>query len=231
MAVCYLPFLFFPPLPSLSSSLPSLSSSLPSLLSSAPSSPLLPSLQLWLVTRMWWAGVQRLLRFVRWRMDNWTVCSCTRGHSDSASSVREMTRYWPLCSGCPCTVQYRDDRPAVVAVCFGHFVLTLCTVLCCKLKCATEDGRWQACSGRCCTALFWPLSQLYCCAVNWRGCSRSSNSPSATLSSLPLPSCPYLSPPPPPPSLSLSQVFFASIRSTSSSQVYFMALNRRLVPQ
>ena len=127
MAVCYLPFLFFPPLPSLSSSLPSLSSSLPSLLSSAPSSPLLPSLQLWLVTRMWWAGVQRLLRFVRWGMDNWTVCSCTRGHSDSASSVREMTRYWPLCSGCPCTVQYRDDRPAVVAVCFGHFVLTLCT--------------------------------------------------------------------------------------------------------
>ena len=26
------------------------------------------------------------------------------------------------------------------------------------------------------------------------------------------------------------QVFFASIRSSSSSQVYFMALNRRLVP-
>jgi hypothetical protein len=36
------------------------------------------------------------------------------------------------------------------------------------------------------------------------------------------------------PSLSLSlslQVFFASIRSSSNSQVYFMALNRRMVPQ
>ena len=33
-------------------------------------------------------------------------------------------------------------------------------------------------------------------------------------------------------SLSLSlQVFFASIRSSSNSQVYFMALNRRMVPQ
>ena len=29
----------------------------------------------------------------------------------------------------------------------------------------------------------------------------------------------------------LPQVFFASIRSSSNSQVYFMALNRRLVPQ
>lgn len=35
---------------------------------------------------------------------------------------------------------------------------------------------------------------------------------------------------PSPPSLFL-QVFFASIRSSSNSQVYFMALNRRMVPQ
>ena len=37
----------------------------------------------------------------------------------------------------------------------------------------------------------------------------------------------------PSPSLSLLffQVFFASIRTSSSSQVYFMALNRRVVPQ
>ena len=32
-------------------------------------------------------------------------------------------------------------------------------------------------------------------------------------------------------SLSSLQVFFASIRSSSNSQVYFMALNRRLVPK
>ena len=36
---------------------------------------------------------------------------------------------------------------------------------------------------------------------------------------------PPLSPPP------LLKVFFASIRTSSSSQVYFMALNRRVVPQ
>lgn len=30
---------------------------------------------------------------------------------------------------------------------------------------------------------------------------------------------------------SFHQVFFASIRTSSSSQVYFMALNRRVVPQ
>ena len=58
-------------------------------------------------------------------------------------------------------------------------------------------------------------------------------SPSLPPPSLSLPPSlpPSLLSPPLPPSFSLSQVFFASIRTSSSSQVYFMALNRRVVPQ
>lgn len=166
--------------------------------------PLLLSFQPWLVTPMWWVGGARLLRYVQWRTDNLTVSSCTREHRNFAFSAREMTRFGLTME---CTFS-----------CHSNNMSHLCTYLCMYLLCALFTAPLSL------SYLFLSLLSLSLSSFSLSPLSLLSLS----LSSLSLFPTGWLA------LLSIQclcvQVFFASIRSSSSSQVYFMALNRKMGP-
>lgn len=163
-----------------------------------------------------WAGARKPLRSAQWRQATWTASSCTNGPRGSSSCASGTTRWG---GPCPARGWLRGPRSPDGWGGGGGPGGTACPSFTFSLRHPTPRLHLEVCG--------CPLPKHLC---PWGG----GRSKKHILQFLALPSLTFpVNPDPPrPPSVmssSTPQVFFASVRSGGSSQVYFMTLNRNCI--